>query len=273
MSAPAPRPHPRRRPTAVVVTGLLAWLLLPAAVAGAHPFVAGGGELPVDSLARITLQIAHGCGAEGDGEGADTREVALEVPDWLRVVEVAGHDGYDHDVEVSDGRTAVVTWRDAGEPEPAPAFELAVVADSEAGETRYLRVFQGCDDTSYRWIGTPDDPADDPAIRVELTAADPDRPAPPPEEVVEPEPEAQPDTDESADEEPDDDAADDATDDPADDPQVGVREDPDPAANAAEDASDGSLARWLIPALVAAAVIGLGVGSARHRLLERRNHG
>ncbi len=255
MSTPTLRIRPRHLRTAVLLTGLLTALLLPASVVSAHPFVAGRGELPVDSLAEITLQIAHGCGEEGDEAGAATTEVALEVPEWLRVVEVSDHPGYDHDVEVSDGRAAVVTWRDAGGAVPAPAFELSVVADGEADETRYLRVFQGCDGASFRWIGTPDDPADDPAIRIELTAADPDRPAPPPEAVEEPAVEDPPDPDPQ----------------PTDDPQVGVPEEPDPAAAAAEEPDDGGLPRWLIPALVAAAVIGLGVGGARRQLPERRN--
>lgn len=270
MSTPAPRTHPRRRPVALLA-GLLAWLLLPASAASAHPFVAGGGELPVDSLVEITLQIAHGCGEEADGEGADTVEVALEVPEWLRIVEVADHGGYDHDVEVSDGRTAVVTWRDAGGAEPAPAFDLSVVADGEVGATRYLRVFQGCDDVSYRWIGTPDDPADDPAIRVELTPADPDRPAPPREEVAEPEPgepEEGPEDEETSTEPPDD-----ASSDPADDPEVRASEEPDAGAEADDDgADDDGLPRWLLPALAAAAVIGLGIAAARRQLPERRNH-
>ncbi len=72
MSTPTLRIRSRHLRTAVVWTGPLAWPLLPAAVAS-----------------------AHGCGAEGDGEGADTREVA-------------DHDGYDHDGEVSDGRAAVI---------------------------------------------------------------------------------------------------------------------------------------------------------------------
>ncbi|MEX2550450.1 MAG: hypothetical protein WD638_09500 [Nitriliruptoraceae bacterium] len=261
MSVLGPR---RYRPrSALVSAGLLALLLLPARPAGAHPFVEGGGELPVDSLVEITLKIAHGCGDEGDGEGAETREVALEVPEWLRVVEVLDHDGYAPDVEVSDGRTSVVTWRDAGGAQPAPAFDLTVVADGDVGESRYLRVFQGCDDASYRWIGTPDEPADDPAIEVELTAADPDRPAPPPEPE---EPEADTETDPEGDEEP---VEEPSVEDPSDDrpdeetpPTVDARDEPEEVTDEGE---DGGLPRWLLPGLAAVAVIGLGVVGARRR--------
>lgn len=170
---------------AAVVTLLAAVLMVVFAVpAAAHPFILGGGEIPVDSLATITLDLAHGCGSEGSGTGQDSLEVALEVPEWLRVVEVADHPGYRHDVEVAQGRIVVVTWRADGGPSPAPAFELDVVASGPAGESRHLAVFQACVDSSHRWIGTPDAPADDPAIDVRLVAADPERPAPPAAPIV-----------------------------------------------------------------------------------------
>lgn len=171
--------------TVTVLLALVGLVLLSTAPASAHPFLRGHGEgvgvgeVRVDSLATITLDLAHGCGTEAAGEGADTLEVALEVPAWLRIVEIAEHEGYDHEVEVADGRVEVVTWVEAGGAEPAPTFDLDVVASGEAGETRYLRVFQGCAEQRYRWIGTPEEPADDPAVRVRLIAADPDSPAPP----------------------------------------------------------------------------------------------
>lgn len=176
----APRRSPPSGPGAVVLaTVVFAVTLLVATPARAHPFVQGGGEVPVDSAATIALDLAHGCGSETDGIGQDTLEVALEVPSWLRVLEVAEHPAYRHDLEVAEGRVAVVTWSVVGTAEPAPAFELDVVATGTVGQARYLAVFQGCEDRSHRWIGTPEEPADDPAISVRLTAADPDRPAPP----------------------------------------------------------------------------------------------
>lgn len=172
------RPRPSARGAGVPLLALAATLLV-VAPASAHPFLRGGGEVPVDSLATVTLELAHGCGSEVDGTGEDTLEVALEVPSWLRVVTVAEHPTYRHAVEVVDGRDAVVTWTAHGTAEPAPAFELDVVATGTAGETRHLAVFQACEDGAHRWIGTPEAPADDPAINVRLTAADPARPAPP----------------------------------------------------------------------------------------------
>ncbi len=189
----------------------IAGVLLVAGPASAHPFVRGG-ELPVDSLATMTLAMAHGCGSETSGEGEPTTDVSMEVPEWLRVVEVAEEVGWNLEFEEDDdGVLEVVTWTADGAEEPAPDFELDVVATGEVGAERHLRVFQACDEFVYRWVGTPDEPADDPAIRITLTEADPDSPPPPeptdepepeadePEaEAEEPEPETAPDTDEAA---------------------------------------------------------------------------
>jgi len=158
-------------------------VLLIAAPALAHPFVAGGGRVPVQSLATIELDLAHGCGVESAGTGPDTDEVALEVPAWLRVVDVPQPEGWTVTVEhATDGRPdalGVVVWAATTGAEPAPRFALDVVVDGEAGETRYLRVSQRCGDLVERWIGTPDEPAAQPAVRLRLEPADPDRPAPP----------------------------------------------------------------------------------------------
>lgn len=175
----APRYPPRALAGAVGLAVVAATLLFTSAPAGAHPFLREGGAVPVDSAVTITLDLAHGCGSEVDGIGDDTLEVALEVPSWLRVLSVAEHPAYRHDLEMADGRVAVVSWTAVGTTTSAPAFELDVVATGTAGEVRHLAVFQSCGERSHRWIGTPQEPADDPAIDVRLTAADPARPAPP----------------------------------------------------------------------------------------------
>ncbi|MFO7777592.1 MAG: hypothetical protein R6V28_04490 [Nitriliruptoraceae bacterium] len=173
------RPLPDGPRAVALASVVLAVTVLVATPATAHPFVAGGGELPIDSAASITLDLAHGCGSESEGLGQDTLEVALEVPSWLRVLRVGEHPAYRHDLELADGRVSVVTWTVVGTAEPAPAFELDVVATGTVGQAGYLAVFQGCEERSHRWIGTPEVPADDPAINVRLTAPDPARPAPP----------------------------------------------------------------------------------------------
>jgi uncharacterized protein YcnI len=232
------RPRPKSTALAIAVVGTL----LVAGPAAAHPSVQGG-ELPVDSLATMTLAMAHGCESETSGDGDPTTEVSLEVPDWLRVVEVADEEGWSVELEQDDSsRTQVVTWTADGAEEPAPDFVLDVVATGEPGDERYLSVFQACDDFVYRWVGTPEDPADDPAIGVTLTAADEDSPPPP-------EPEPQPETGP----EPE----------PTEEPEPEATEDAEPEAAAdtepAADADDGGLPGWLIPVTVVAFIGGLGL--------------
>lgn len=164
-----------RVPRAVMAS--LALVLLVGAPAAAHPFFQGGAA-PVDSLTTLTLDLAHGCASESAGGGADTLEVALEVPEWLRVVEVPTPAGWRVELERDAGEVAVVSWAAAGAREPAPVFTFDAVIDGEPGEERHLAVFQSCEDRVHRWIGTPETPADEPAVRLQLTAADPDRPPP-----------------------------------------------------------------------------------------------
>jgi uncharacterized protein YcnI len=249
-------PHARTWRRAAV--GALVATLLVALPAGAHPFVRGG-EAPVDSLATVTLAMAHGCGTEDSGGGDPTLEIALEVPEQLRLVDVADDPAYDHELEADDdGRVTVVTWTAIGDGEPAPDLEFDAVFRGEPGDEVYLRVFQGCEDFAYRWIGTPDAPADDPAVRVTLVAADEAAPAPPDDEPTAAEEEAAPEPavedDEGADpdaaaEEPDEgDAGEDATD--------------APDAVDAEEAGDeggSGFPVWLIVVLVALAGIGIAL--------------
>jgi uncharacterized protein YcnI len=177
----------------VFTTMLLVLLLLLALAtpASAHPFVVGGGRVPVQSLATIELDLAHGCDDERAGQGRDTDEVALEVPVWLRIVDVPVPEGWTVEIEDAIGTTlGVVVWSATTGAEPAPRFALDVVVDGEAGETRSLRVSQRCGDVVERWVGTAEEPADQPAVRLLLEAADPTSPPPPlPEPAPEPEPE------------------------------------------------------------------------------------
>lgn len=258
----------------MVLATVLVAVLVMAVPAAAHPFFRGG-EAPVDSLATLTLDLAHGCASETAGEGDPTDEVALEVPGWMRVVAVDEPEGWTVDVEVDDeGFAAVVVWEDAGGAEPAPAFDLDVVVDGEPGEERFVSVFQACDDVQYRWIGTPDAPADDPAVRLRLIDADPDAPAPDPAPIVEPEePEdttGTDDADETGPEEPEDAAdatiAEGSEDDTLDDELASTETDEEIAEPLAADSEDtsGGLAWWLI-VLVVLAVAGVAAAVVRSR--------
>jgi YD repeat-containing protein len=245
------RQGPRRGATLAAVG--LAGLLI-GGPAAAHPFVRGG-EAPVDSLATLTLAMAHGCGTEQAGGGDPTVEVALEVPDSIRVVEVPQPDGWQVELDRDgDARITTVTWLATTATEPAPDFDLDVVLTGVPGDEVYLRVFQGCEDFAYRWIGTPDEPASDPAVRIVLVEADPS--APPPPEPAAP---AEPDPDVAQAETPED-----PTDDPleATDAETGPGPDEDGAADTDAGPAGGDSSPLLVGA-VAAAVVAGAVGGWR----------
>jgi hypothetical protein len=165
-------------PRAVLLA--VALLVLVVAPAAAHPGVRD--ELPVDSLATMTIATYHGCGTHDDADEAVTTGLTLEVPDWLRVVDVPA-DGWDLTLERDDtGRLQAISWEDAAATTIAPDVELEVVATGEPGTTRYLRVIQTCGELTERWVGTPDEPADQPAVRVDPVAPDPAAPPPPPDD-------------------------------------------------------------------------------------------
>lgn len=173
---------PRAAAAAVAATLLLATPAL------AHPFF-DPDEVPADSSATVTLDLAHGCdvgdhdeGGEADGDEAATREVAVEVPDAATFVDPAEPEGWELAVEGGEGEREVLVYTAGdGADEPAPQFDLDVVLAGEDGDEVYWRVVQACDETTHRWVGTADEPAEDPAIRVALTEADED--APPPDEA------------------------------------------------------------------------------------------
>ncbi len=189
------RTHRAPRRVATTSALALAALLVLAGPVSAHPFVEGF-EAPVDSLAALTLDLGHGCPADGeegghshgeeegghshgDGEEEPTTEVALEIPDAMWVYDVPEVEGFEVELErADDGEIEVVTWTATTASEPAPRFPIEVVIDGEPGDELHLRVFQACDDFTYRWVGTPDEPAEDPAVSLDLVDADPDAPAP-----------------------------------------------------------------------------------------------
>lgn len=159
-------------PVLVLATGLLV-VLAPAALA--HPFF-DPSEAPAAGTTELTLEIAHGCGPD---ESADTIEVAVDPPDGDVLAEVTprDEDGWTLDVERGDDDELTFVYTADGGAEPAPTFDLEVTTagdEDDAGDTLYWRVFQDCGDAgSFRWIGTPDDEADDPAVTLDLVAPEP----------------------------------------------------------------------------------------------------
>jgi uncharacterized protein YcnI len=169
----------RRSLTVAVATATL--VVVGAVPASAHPSFADGATAPAGSLTTLTLAMAHGCGTEEAAGGDPTTEVSVEVPAAFSYLEPLEVEGYEVTVEDGDrpGLPEVVTWTATDGGEPAPTLEMEAVVEGEPGDEVYVRVFQGCDGFAYRWVGTPDEPADDPAVRLTLGEPDPDAPPPP----------------------------------------------------------------------------------------------
>lgn len=245
-----------RRPLtcAAVASGLLLATTLPAS---AHPFFADGATVAASSLDSASLSMAHGCGTEADSGGDPTLEVALEVPEQVSFIEATAPDGYELDEEGDGPVPDTIVWTATDGGETAPVFDLDLVVDGDEGDEVLFRVFQGCDDFQYRWIGTPDDPSDDPAVGMTLGAEDPDSPAPEPEPGREEVPDEGSETDET--DEPVDPAND-----PADEEPTAVEDLP------TEPAGDEGVGFGWLPVVVGAVVLaGLGALLAgRRRALD-----
>lgn len=247
----------------------LALLLAGSSSASAHPFIRGG-TAPAASLATITLAMAHGCGTEESAGGDPTTEIAVAIPEVFSYVEPHELDGYEVNVEGEGPLPDVVVWTATDGGVPAPEVTMDVVVDGAEGDVIYLQVFQGCDGFQYRWIGTPDEPADDPAVRLTLTAPDPDSPPP----VVEPEPTPEPTTEPAPTSTPDEPTPPDTTPDPpatdgaADDDATGATTDGaagEVPGDTAGTTDGGGGVPWIVAAAVAAALVVAGVVLARRR--------
>lgn len=171
-----------RRPL-TVSTATAALVVAAALPAGAHPAFTEGATAPANSLVTLTLRIEHGCASE-DLEGSQpTQEVSLEVPDAFAHIEPFDVAGFEATTEGEPGAVPdVVTWTATDGGVPAPELPMEVVVDGDPGDELYVRVIQRCEGNSDRWVGTPQDPADDPAVLLTLTEPDPQAPPPPPAE-------------------------------------------------------------------------------------------
>ena len=267
-------------PLASALTTVL--VLLSATAAMAHPVITDGATLPANSLKTMTLEMGHGCGNEAEGGGDPTLEVAMQVPEQVSFIELLDTDGYDAGVETGvDGNIEVVTWTATEGGVAAPAVPMDIVVEGAEGDEVYFKVFQGCGDFEYRWVGTPDEPADDPAILLTLEAPDPEAPPPAPEPEQAPDdgsteeapnddnPEQAPD-EASAEEAPDDDGTEEASDDdgpvaaPTDNSEAAETPNPggDEGGSGSEDANvadDPSMAASAESASAAPLWIGIGI--------------
>ncbi len=159
------------RRTAIVTTTVAAGLLLLPAVASAHPAF-NPSELPPGQSIESTLVIPHGCAPGGgmpetgdDGGGAEpTTELALQHSDRVTVEpqEVTGW-------EVADDGEAWVWSDDGGATTDVIELPVVLIIDEAVatGDAIYLRAYQECaDGSSFQWVGTPDEDATYPAIKL-----------------------------------------------------------------------------------------------------------
>lgn len=162
------------------VTGIIGMLLVLPTAAWAHPFVRG--EVPVDSAATLTLDLAHGCtpadGTHGDGDEEATREIGVRFPPEVDVRTVVEADGFTVEAPVqTDGYDEWTLVADADTDVLAPVVMFAVVVNADPTDTLWLAVYQGCTSTAHRWVATPENPDGEPGVSVRLAAADPAAPA------------------------------------------------------------------------------------------------
>lgn len=155
-----------RRAT-VLAAGLA---LLTATAAAAHPAF-DPNQVPGGETIESTLVIPHGCNPDGgmpeEGAANPTTLFELQLSDAVEVFEPGDVEGWD----VSrDGD--VVTWADAGGATTDP-IELPVSFQlvGDAGAEVHLSAYQQCEaGGEFRWIGTPDQEADLPAVALTLTS-------------------------------------------------------------------------------------------------------
>lgn len=170
-----------------VITAVAAGLLAIPAAASAHPAL-NPSELPPGETVESRLVVPHGCApgggmpetGEDDGEGGEaepTVELAVQKTDDV-TMEPMDVEGWD----IADDGEAWV-WSDAGGA-TTDVIEFPVMLSIDAGvapgEAIYLRAYQECaDGSSFQWIGTPDEEATYPAIKLaasegEVGTAEPD---------------------------------------------------------------------------------------------------
>lgn len=166
----------------------VATVALASASASAHPAfnpseIAGGA--PVET----SLIVPHGCNPGGgmpdDDAASPTVELALELAPAVTTAEPGAVDGWTTSTEIADGRRVIV-WTAAGGATTEPlTLPVSLVVDAGPGTRLHLRAHQVCERGEFRWVGTPDDPAEWPAVALDVaaTTAEPTDPPVGPDDV------------------------------------------------------------------------------------------
>lgn len=151
------------------VATALVLLVLTATAALAHPSF-NPNELPAGEAVDAVLVVPHGCNPEGGmpEEGAASPTILFDLQLTDRVVEFEAHEIEGWSIErISD---AEVRWTatDGGTTDPIE-FPVTITIDGPVGEQIHLSAFQECEQGAFRWIGTPDDEAEFPAVELTPT--------------------------------------------------------------------------------------------------------
>lgn len=230
------------RPPTITALSLVLLLALPMA-ALAHPGL-DPDEVPPGQQTIATMVIPHGCDAEGgvpeEGEASPTTEVAVEVPGGIESITPAEKEGWELSVDEQGGAVVSWTWSAAGgATTDVIEFEITFTAAGAEDENIYFPVFQGCEEGSYRWIGTPEREAENPAMVLTI--------GPAPAGATETE-------------------TDDAQADGGEGPSETATATPhETATEAATPGDDGNAVLWIVAAVVILALGGGGAALARRR--------
>jgi MYXO-CTERM domain-containing protein len=159
--------HRTLRRAAALATGLT---LVTAGAAWAHPAF-NPNEVPGGEAVETDLVIPHGCNPQGgmpeEGAATATTRFELQLSDAVASFEAGEVDGW----EVSrEGE--VVTWTDAGGATTDPiTLPVTLSLAGDSGDELYLKGYQECaEGGDFRWIGTPDEEAEFPAVKLTLTS-------------------------------------------------------------------------------------------------------
>lgn len=151
----------------------LVLVLATASAAFAHPSF-NPNRLPAGEAVDVVLVIPHGCNPEGGmpDDGAASPTVVLDLQLAAEITAFEPHDSEGWRIErVSDGEVVRWTATDGGTTEPIE-LPVTITLEGPVDEELYLAAFQECEEGSFRWIGTPDQEAEFPAVKLTTTAGE-----------------------------------------------------------------------------------------------------
>ena len=158
------------RRSAVIALLLLA---VTAVAASAHPSF-NPNQLPAGEAVDAVLVVPHGCNPAGgmpeEGNASPTIVLDLQLTEEIVAFETHELDGWEVE-RISEGEVVRWTATDGGTTEPIE-FPVTLTIDGPVDEAFYLAAFQECEEGEFRWIGTPDQEAEFPAVKLTTTAGE-----------------------------------------------------------------------------------------------------